>query len=135
MDIASDVASQTKLKIKKMQEAAKKHTNLVVNDVMRQVALKKVLTPTADQVAAREAAAAVAAQINYNNIRKTIIDKINEHKEKVQQSMNKQAAAAAQRQEVKMARHEKFLAEERQRFEKRRERHNAIISESIKNGL
>lgn len=135
MDISSDLASQARLKAKKMQEATKKNANAVVNDVMKQVALKRSVESTPEQVEAQNAAAAAANQINYNNVRRTMIAKIEEHKQKVQLEAQQMAAAAAQKEEVRQVRHEKFLTEEKKRFEQRRAKKNVAISESIKSGI
>lgn len=135
MDLAGDLSSQSKLKAKKMQEATKHQANEVVNDVMQQVALKRRVDPTSEQVVAQNAAAVAANQLNYNNIRKSILNKIAEHKMKVQQDTQVAAAKVAQKVEVTQLRHAKYLSEEKQRFEQRKAKNNAVIADSIKSGI
>lgn len=135
MDIAGDISSQSKLKAKKMQEATKRQANAVVGDVMQQVALKRRVAATPEQQAMQDAAAAAANQINYNNIRKNILDRIAQHRLKVQQTSQAYAVKAAQKAEAIQVRHTRFLTEEKKRFEQRKAKNNAVIRESIKSGI
>jgi len=135
MDLAGDISSQSKLKIKKIQEATKHQANAVVNDVMQQVSLKRRVDLSDAQVAAQNEAAVVANQINYNNIRKSILDKIAQHRMQNMQAAQVVAAKVAQKIEVKQLRHEKFLSEEKKRFDLRKAKNNAAIADEIKAGI
>lgn len=135
MDLAGDLSTQGKLKVKKLQDESRHQANVVVNDVLQQVSLKRRVDPTEAEIAAKNEAQAIVNQINYNNIRKGILDRIAQHRMKVQEASQAFAAKVAQKVEMRQMRHDKFLAEEKKRFEVRKAKNNAAISESVKSGI